>query len=71
MIVTRKFSGSAVRMPVSKSRPQYAAVGEEPAVEDLLADPVVRAMMVRDRVCEADLRNLIHETRTALSLRGG
>ncbi len=71
MLVRRKFSGNAVRMTEMESRPLYSTGGEEPDVEDLLADPVTRAMMMRDRVREAELRSLIRHTRVALSQRDG
>ncbi|MDB5361777.1 MAG: hypothetical protein JWO51_3074 [Rhodospirillales bacterium] len=36
---------------------------EEPSLNDLFADPMVRALMARDAVAEADLRRLIDRVR--------
>lgn len=36
---------------------------EEPNLNDLIADPMVRALMARDAVAEADLRHLIDRVR--------
>ena len=49
---------------------------EEPNLNDLIADPMVRALMARDAVAEADLRRLMegvrdrfdHGTRSAAPL---
>lgn len=70
MLVTRKFSGSSVQTAVSGTQAQYSRVGQEPDFEDLLADPVLRAMMARDKVREDELRSLIRDTRAALAQRG-
>lgn len=39
---------------------------EEPSLNDLIADPMVRALMARDAVAEADLRRLIDRVRDKL-----
>ena len=39
---------------------------EEPSLNDLFADPMVRALMARDAVVEADLRRLIDRVRDKL-----
>ena len=39
---------------------------EEPSLNDLIADPMVRALMARDAVAEADLRRLIDRVRDRL-----
>ena len=39
---------------------------EEPRLEDLLVDPIVRAVMRRDAVSRADLDRLITEVRERL-----
>lgn len=36
---------------------------EEPSLNDLIADPMIRALMARDAVAEADLRHLIDRVR--------
>jgi hypothetical protein len=36
---------------------------EEPNLNDLIADPVIRVLMARDAVAEADLRRLIERVR--------
>jgi hypothetical protein len=36
---------------------------EEPNLNDLIADPMIRALMARDAVAEADLRRLIDRVR--------
>jgi hypothetical protein len=63
-------SGSNVprRRQPRKAEP-YAAGGIEPALEDLLNDPVTTAMMRRDGVSMSSLRSLISETRLGLRSR--
>jgi len=39
--------------------------GCEPALDDMLADPIVRAVMARDGICEHDLRRLVARATTA------
>lgn len=39
---------------------------EEPSLNDLFADPMVRTLMARDSVVEADLRRLIDRVRDKL-----
>ncbi len=46
----------------------YADGGVEPAIEDLLNDPVTAAIMRCDRVNPVDLRVLVNDVR--LNLRG-
>ncbi len=36
---------------------------QEPSLNDLIADPMIRALMARDAVAEADLRRLIEGVR--------
>ncbi len=36
---------------------------EEPSLNDLIADPMIRALMARDAVAEADLRGLMDQVR--------
>ncbi|HEV2678075.1 MAG TPA: hypothetical protein VGV37_26320 [Aliidongia sp.] len=36
---------------------------DEPNLNDLIADPMVRALMARDAVAEADLRHLMDRVR--------
>jgi hypothetical protein len=36
---------------------------EEPNLNDLIADPMIRALMARDAVAEADLRRLMDRVR--------
>lgn len=42
--------------------------GEEPRLEDILADPIVRILMRRDAVGEQGLREVIAEARGRLGL---
>jgi hypothetical protein len=44
-------------MPFHCARGTYAK-NEEPTLEELLAEPIVRLLMARDGVDEADLRQL-------------
>jgi len=44
-------------MPFQWARGVYTR-NEEPSLEDLLAEPIVRLVMARDRVKEADVRRL-------------
>lgn len=46
----------------------YAIAGVEPAIEEILSDPITCALMRRDGVSEATLRTLLTSMRT--SLRG-
>jgi len=39
---------------------------EEPSLDDLFADPMIRALMARDAVAEADLRGLMDQVRDRL-----
>jgi hypothetical protein len=39
--------------------------GFEPALDDMLDDPIVRAVMARDGICEHDLRRLVARATTA------
>ncbi|MGF1640899.1 MAG: hypothetical protein ACFCUO_08120 [Rhodospirillales bacterium] len=55
------------RRPAKKG--PYADGGIEPALEDLLNDPVTEAMMRRDGVTAASLRVLIAATRKDLLSR--
>lgn len=45
------------------SRDPYAERGVEPDLEELLDDPVTQALMDRDGVSNANLRDLISSTR--------
>ncbi|MEE3626548.1 hypothetical protein UCD39_21650 [Nitrospirillum sp. BR 11752] len=35
---------------------------KEATLDDLLAEPIVRLVMARDRVTEGEIRTLVHET---------
>ena len=48
----------------------FARAGDEPALSDLLADPVLHTLMRCDRLSEGDLRSAIERGRAALRLRG-
>lgn len=50
-------------------RELYAEGGVEPRLEDLLADPLTEAIMRRDGVTAASLRQLILDTRKGLRER--
>ena len=45
------------------------ALESEPTLDDVLADPVVRAVMSRDRVEAQDLRGLLQRVRTQQARR--
>ena len=45
------------------------ALESEPTLDDVLADPVVRAVMSRDRVEAQDLRGLLQRVRTQQTRR--
>jgi len=52
------------------SRPEpYAVAGVEPAIDDLLNDPLMGALMQRDGVSKSSLRALIEDTRGILLSR--
>jgi hypothetical protein len=53
---------------IHEPRP-YALIGAEPALEELLEDPVTHAVMACDRVSIEDLRSLLESTRDALLTR--
>jgi len=48
----------------------FARAGDEPALADLLADPILLTLMRCDRLSEGDLRMAIERGRSALGLRG-
>ena len=50
-------------MPFRCARGPFAG-NEEPTVEALLSEPIVRMVMARDQVEEAELRRIISEFRT-------
>ena len=50
-------------------REMYAEGGVEPKLEDLLTDPLTEALMRRDGVSVASLRELISSTRKGLRER--
>ena len=49
--------------------PARVALTGEPALEDLIADPIVRAVMRVDGLVEADLRDALVRARRALEGR--
>ena len=52
--------------PRPTRREMYAEGGVEPKLEDLLTDPLTEAVMRRDGVSVANLRELIQSTRRVL-----
>jgi hypothetical protein len=60
----------AVGIPMTKPAAPFARAGDEPALADLLADPVLHTLMRCDRLSEGDLRTAIERGRAALRLRG-
>lgn len=52
----------------ARSEP-YAAAGIEPAIEDILSDPLTWAVMRRDGVSDETLRTLIRDIRASLRAR--
>lgn len=57
--------------PRPPRRELYAEGGVEPRLEDLLCDPLTEALMRRDGVSIASLRELISSTRRGLRERVG
>ena len=60
----------AVGIPMTAKVDPFARAGDEPALSDLLADPVLHTLMRCDRLSEGDLRSAIERGRAALRLRG-
>ena len=56
--------------PQQPRREMYAEAGIEPRLEELLRDPLTEALMRRDGVSIASLRELISSTRRGLRDRG-
>jgi hypothetical protein len=56
--------------PRQPRREMYAEAGIEPKLEELLRDPLTEALMRRDGVSVASLRELISSTRRGLLDRG-
>ncbi|MBK8176753.1 MAG: hypothetical protein IPK66_16300 [Rhodospirillales bacterium] len=71
----RRAAGSDVPAMTRAPRPRpprkelYAEGGIEPALEELLTDPLTQAVMRRDGVSAASLRNLISAMRKELRER--
>jgi hypothetical protein len=61
--VRTRFVGPRRRRP--RNEP-YAIAGVEPAIEEILSDPITCALMRRDGVSEATLRTLLTSVRTNL-----
>ena len=57
------------RGPRSGGRDPYGERGVEPDLEDLIGDPVTQALMARDGVSPANLRDLISSARVHLKER--
>ena len=49
-----------LRMPFRCANGRYSH-NEEPSLDEILAEPIVRLLMARDGVDEADLRRLVRE----------
>ncbi|MGB0682103.1 MAG: hypothetical protein ACPGOV_05325 [Magnetovibrionaceae bacterium] len=60
--------GERVGAP-KRAQPAYHAGGAEPALEDLLSDPVTKAVMKRDSVETDELQALLTSARGQLKLR--
>lgn len=61
------FNRSASERSLRSAEP--FANGGEPSLEDLLTDPVTKAIMSCDHVSNASLRSLVKETRVVLMER--
>jgi hypothetical protein len=59
---------SAVILPVQMEQVRW--LGEEPALSDMLADPITQMLMHRDGVQEAEIRRLAARLRDRSSQRG-
>jgi hypothetical protein len=57
-------------IPTTTQAAPFARAGDEPALLDMLADPVLRTLMRCDRLSEGDLWTAIERGRAALRLRG-
>ncbi len=57
-------------IPLTARTDPFAKAGDEPALSDMLADPVLRTLMRCDRLSEGDLWSAIERGRAALRLRG-
>ena len=60
----------AYGIPMTNSAAPFARAGDEPALSDLLADPILLTLLRCDRLSEGDLRIAIERGRIALRLRG-
>ena len=49
----------------------YEDAGLEPSLEDLLADPIVRLVLARDRIDPAELQSLLAQVRERLQAPAG
>jgi hypothetical protein len=71
---SRSIECAPVMTPKGPRRPSarkelYAEAGIEPALEDLLTDPLTQALMHRDGVSPSSLRALIRATQESLRSR--
>ena len=58
---------SKIEMPRARTRTDaYLGAGNEPPLAEVLAEPIVRAVMERDSVSEATLINVIENARHAI-----
>ena len=58
---------SALILPVQASDVRW--LGEEPALSEMLADPITQLLMRRDGVQEAEIRRLVARLRDRTALR--
>ena len=49
----------------------WEASNDEPSLDEVLSDPIVRLLMQGDRTGESEVRKLIERVRTSLTTTGG
>jgi len=59
----------AVGIPMTKPAASFAMAGDEPALAELLADPVLQTLMRRDHLSDGDFWAAVERGRAALQLR--
>ncbi len=57
------------RRPPRRAAVAYAGAGAEPPLEELMEDPITKALMTSDRVRPEDVRALVAATRRSLLAR--
>ena len=58
-----------IQSSMELKRTPFSGAGDEPALPDLLADPILQLLMRRDRLAEDELNKVIEHGRQALRRR--